>query len=145
MKTLLEYFLKYFEVLYLDPRYHITNSNTSGVASNNASLSITGPTLSWDLANDRGQFLLSMAPTALATSDNWFSVSLVKQYLNGQDDIEYPSAADEIAWIRANGQRVEELFSNASEIESVCESLRSMRRANADKYWARWREQQGLS
>jgi hypothetical protein len=37
MKTLSEYFLKYFEVLYLDPRYHITNSSTSGVASNNAS------------------------------------------------------------------------------------------------------------
>jgi hypothetical protein len=79
MKTLLEYFLKYFDVLYLAQRYHITNSSTSGVASNNASLTITGPTLSWDLANDKGQFILGVAPTALATSDNWFSVSLIKQ------------------------------------------------------------------
>jgi hypothetical protein len=145
MKTLLEYFLKYFDVLYLDSRYRITNSNTTGVASNNASLTITGPILSWDLANDKGQMLLGVAPTALATPDNWFTVSLVKQYLNGQDEIEYPSAADEIAWIRSNGERVEKLFSDVSEIETICETLRSLRRSNANKYWTRWREQQGLS
>jgi hypothetical protein len=66
MKTLLEYFLKYFDLLYLDSRYHITNSTTSGVASVNASLTLTGPVLIWDLTNDKGQFLLSVAPTALA-------------------------------------------------------------------------------
>jgi hypothetical protein len=145
MKTLLEYFLKYFDVLYLDQRYHITNSSTSGVASNNASLTITGPTLSWDLANDKGQFILGVAPTALATSDNWFSVSLIKQYLNGQDDIEYSSAADEIAWVRENGGRVEQLFSDASTIEIICDRLRSLRRSNANRYWTRWRDQRGLS
>ncbi len=77
MKTLLEYFLKYFDVLYLDPRYHITNSISSGIATNNASLTLTGPILSWQLANDRGQMLLSVAPTRPETSDKWFSVSLV--------------------------------------------------------------------
>lgn len=145
MKTLLEYFIKYFEVLYLDPRYHITDSSTSGVASNNASLKITGPILSWNLSNDRGQFLLAVAPTARATSDNWFSVSLIKQYLNGQDEVEYSSAADEIAWIRANGERVEELFSNVAEIGTISETLRSLRRSNANTYWKQWRGQQGLS
>ncbi|MEB3983660.1 hypothetical protein OQ968_20630 [Mycobacterium sp. 663a-19] len=145
MKTLLEYFLKYFDTLYLDPRYRITDSSTSGVESNNASLTITGPILSWGLSNDKGQFLLSVAPTALATPDNWFTVSLIKQYLNGLDEIEYSSAADEIAWIRENGGRVEELFSDASKIEAVCETLRSLRRSNAERYWTRWREQQGLS
>ncbi|MCV7029360.1 hypothetical protein [Mycobacterium sherrisii] len=96
MKTLLEYFVKYFDVLYLDPRYRITDSRTIGVSSNNASLTITGPILSWELCNDRGQFLLGLAPTALATSDNWFTASLIKQYLNGQDEVEHASAADEI-------------------------------------------------
>ena len=145
MKTLLEYLLKYFDVLYLDPRYRITNSSTTGVASNNASLTITGPILSWQLTNDRGQFLLAVAPTALATPDNWFTVSLIKQYLNGQDEVDYLTAADEIAWIRENGERAEELLSDASTIETVCETLRSLRRSNANKYWARRREQQGLS
>lgn len=145
MKTLLEYFLKHFDLLYLDPRYHITNSSTGGTASINASLTITGPILTWDLANDRGQLLLNVAPTALATADNWFTVSLIKQYLNRQDEIEYSSAADEIAWFRENSQRVEDLFSDRSEIETACETLRSLRRSNADKYWAQWREQQGLS
>jgi hypothetical protein len=145
MKTLLEYFLKYFDVLYLDPSYHITNSITTGVASNNASLTITGPILSWDLTNDKGQFILGVAPTALATPDNWFSVSLIKQYLNGQDEIEYSSAADEIAWVRENDGRVEQLFSDASTIETICDTLGSLRRSNANRYWTRWREQQGLS
>lgn len=145
MKTLLEYFLQYFNVLYLDPRYHITNSITSGVATNNASLTITGPVLTWELTNDRGQFLLGVAPTALATQDNWFTVSLIKQYLSGQSEIEYPSAAEEIAWIHANGERVEELFSDASNIDAICEVLRALRRSNANRYWSQWREQQGLS
>ncbi|WP_301145959.1 hypothetical protein [Mycobacterium simiae] len=145
MKTLLEYFLKYFDVLYLDPRYRITNSTTTGVASNNASLVLTGPVLSWELTNDKGQFLLSVAPTALATSDNWFSIALIKQYLNSEQEIEYPSAADEIAWFRENSSRVEELFSKVSEIEAICDTLKALRRANANKYWAQWREQQGLS
>ena len=145
MKSLLEYFLKYFDILYLDPRYRITNSSTTGVATNNASLTMTGPTLSWELANDKGQFLLVVAPTALATSDNWFSVSLIKQYLTRQDEIENLSAADEIAWIRVNGQLVEDLFSNASELEDICETLRSLRRSNSNRYWTQWREQQGLS
>jgi hypothetical protein len=123
MNNLSEYFLKYFEVLYLDPRYHITNSSTSGVASNNASLTITGPILSWGLTNGSGQFILGVAPTALATSDNWFRVSLIKQYLNGQDEIEYSAAT----------------------IETICDTLRSLRRSNANRYWPRWREQEGLS
>ncbi|MGE2816995.1 hypothetical protein ACQI5H_17900 [Mycobacterium heidelbergense] len=145
MKTLLEYFLKYFDVLYLDPRYRITDSVTSGVATNNASLTLTGPLLSWQLTNDRGQFLLAVAPTALATPDNWFTVSLIRQYLNGQDEIEYSSAADEIAWFHEKAGRVEALFSDASNVEALCETLRSLRRSNADRYWTRWREEQGLS
>ena len=125
---------RYFDLLYLDSRYHITNSSTSGAASINASLTITGPILTWDLTNDRGQFLLSVAPTVLATADNWFTVSLIKQYLNGQDELDYLSAEDEIAWFRENGQQVEELFSDGPKTETVCETLRSLRRSNADRY-----------
>jgi hypothetical protein len=145
LKTLLEYFLNYFELLYLDPRYRITNSSTNGAASNDASLAMTGPILSWQLANNSGQIELSVAPTASAAADNWFSISLIRQYLDGQEEIEYSSAAEEIAWMRENGERVDQLFSDTSKVAVICENLRSLRRSNANKYWSQWREQQGLS
>lgn len=145
MKTLLEYFLKYFEVLYLDSRYHITNSNSNGVATTDASLQLTGPTLSWDLTNDKGQMLLSVAPTELASPSNWFRISLIKQYLDKEDEIEHLSAMKEIKWIYENSTRVEQLFLDASLIENTCETLNALRRSNANRYWTRWREQQGLT
>jgi hypothetical protein len=145
MKTLLEYFLRYFEILYLDPRYHITDSSTSGVATNNASLRLTGPILSWSLTNDKGQIVLYVAPTELATASNWFRVSLIKQYLDSDDEIEYVSAADEIGWVRQNSGRLEQLFADASKLESTCEKLAALRRSNANQYWSRWREEQGLT
>lgn len=145
MRTLLEYFLQYFDFLYLDPQYRITDSHTSGVGTNDASLQLTGPILSWSLGNNRSKMLLDVAPTDLATPENWFRVSLIKQHLNGDDEIEYLAAADEIGWIRENGRRVEQLFSEASSLEGTCSTLRALRRSNANKYWSSWREEQGLS
>ncbi|HWX99573.1 MAG TPA: hypothetical protein VNY55_06760 [Mycobacterium sp.] len=142
MRVLLEFLLKYLDFLYLDPRYRITDSKTRG---DNASLTITGPDLIWHVANDRGQMQLSITPTRLATARNGFWVSLIKQYVDGDEEIHYLSALDEIRWMRENGNRVEQLFSDASTIETTCEDLKVLRRANADKYWSRWREQQGLS
>lgn len=145
MKTLLEYFLRYFDLLYLDPRYRITDSSTGGVASNNASLRLTGPILSWSLANDKGQIVLHVAPTELAAASNWFRVSLIKQYLDNDDEIEYLPAADEIGWVRENSGRLEQLFADDSKLESTCDKLGALRRSNANKYWSRWREEQGLT
>jgi hypothetical protein len=145
MKTLLEYFLRYFDLLYLDPRYRITDSSTGGVATNNASLRLTGPILSWSLTNDKGQILLHVAPTELAAASNWFRVSLMKQYLDNDDEIEYLPAADEIGWVRENSGRLEQLFADDSKLESTCNKLGALRRSNANKYWSRWREEQGLT
>jgi len=145
MKTLLEYFLRYFDLLYLDPRYRITDSSTGGVATNNASLRLTGPILSWSLANDKGQIVLHVAPTELAAASNWFRVSLIKQYLDNDDEIEYLPAADEIGWVRENSGRLEQLFADDSKLESTCDKLGALRRSNANKYWSRWREEQGLT
>lgn len=47
MKTLLEFFIKHFGFLYLDARYRITDSTTSGVAIIDAGLTLTGPTMTW--------------------------------------------------------------------------------------------------
>ena len=144
MKTLLEFYLKNFAFLYLDPRYRITDSKTEGDAIN-ASLTVSGPILTWLLANDRDQMQISIAPTRLATARNWFWVSLIKQYVDKEPAINYLSALDEIDWIRQNEPRVEQLFSDPSALETICDELKALRRANANNYWSQWRKEQGLS
>ncbi|WP_235216002.1 hypothetical protein [Mycobacterium kyorinense] len=96
------------------------------------------------MTNNRGQFELTVAPTDRATAENWFWVSLVKQYLDGDDEIEYLSAAKEIEWLRKNSSRVEQLFSDKS-VDTACETLRTLRQFNSDRYWTRWRQQEGLT
>ncbi|NDJ92012.1 hypothetical protein [Mycolicibacter kumamotonensis] len=145
MKTLLEYFLMHFDMLYLDPQYHITNSSSRGLPTVDASLQVTGPILSWNLKNNRGQIELTVAPTQLATLENWFWLSLLKQYIDAQPEIDYMSADEEIEWVRNNMERVEQIFTDTSTLDETCKELRDLRQSNSDKYWARWRQQQGLS
>ncbi|MDD4867551.1 MAG: hypothetical protein PHQ28_10690 [Mycobacterium sp.] len=127
----------------MDHRYRITDSKT-GSAAINASLTITGPVLTWLLVNDRGQMQIAIAPTLLTTARNWFWISLIKQFLDGDDEIAYLSTSKELDWIRQNGDRVEQLFSDPSTLDSTCAKLAALRRVNADRYWSRWREEQGL-
>lgn len=135
MKTLLEFYLRHLEFLYLDSRYRITNSNTTGVATNNASLTLTGPVLSWNIANDRGQIQFGVAPTARADSgDSWFRISLVRQFLDGVDETVPVSVDATVIWIRDNRDRIEELFSDVN-VDRSCEELINLARALADKYW----------
>lgn len=63
MTHLLEIFLGYFDFLYLDPQYRITDSSTSGSPTINAQLVLTGQPLSWSITNDRGHILVAAAPT----------------------------------------------------------------------------------
>jgi hypothetical protein len=87
MKTLLEFYLKYQDFLYLDPRYRITDSSTTGVATNGASLTLRSSLTSWHMSNDRGQILLSAAPTKLAAElRNWFRLSILRQHLDDYDE-----------------------------------------------------------
>ncbi len=44
----------YFEFLFVDPRYHITGSETSN--SVNASLTVTVPILTWWPSNERDKY-----------------------------------------------------------------------------------------
>ncbi|ORA85355.1 hypothetical protein K3U93_00130 [Mycobacterium malmoense] len=135
MKTLLEFFLQYFDFLYLDPRYRITDSKTSGSQTINASLTLTGPLISWDLFNDRGQMGFAIAPTQLAESpDNWFRLSLVRQYLDDYDETNFVSPPATVAWVRDNLGRIEELFSDAKAARS-CEELLTLAKSLANKYF----------
>lgn len=135
MTTLLEFFLKYLDFFYLDPRYRITDSSTTGVATNDASLTLTSPTTSWLIANDRGQILFSVAPTKLADeSRNWFRLSIIRQYLDNFDELNPVSPKDAVDWLRDNRNRIDELFFDASAAES-CQALTRLENANSEKYW----------
>ena len=135
MKKLLELYLRYFDFLYLDPRYRITDSITSGNPMINASLRLESPLLSWELSNDRGQLLVAVAPTQLANSpDSWFRLSLVRQYLDNFDETNPVSLEDKVAWMRDNLPRIEELFSDAKATRS-CQELTNLAKLLADKYF----------
>jgi hypothetical protein len=133
MTKLLEYFLRYLEVLYLDPGYRITDSSSTGSATENASLRLTGDILSWRLTNDRGQIRLVVAPTKLETSENWFRITSVRQYLDHKDE-QGTMLTDELAsWLSLNINRVVELFADDSIAASSCAALIAIEEAKADK------------
>ncbi|OBK21561.1 hypothetical protein A5634_09990 [Mycobacterium asiaticum] len=134
MRTLLDFFLRYLDILYLDPDYRITNSETSGETVN-ASLTVSGPILVWLIVNDRGQIQWTVAPTLLQEPSNHFWISLIRQYLDRQVEITYLSTIEEVAWVRENKGRIQQLFSDESSVRAVCDDLRTLRRTNADKYW----------
>jgi hypothetical protein len=109
--TLLEFFLKYLDFLYLDPHFRITDSSTSGVANNGASLTLTSPLTTWQISNDRGQILIGIAPTKLAAQPrNWFRLSIIRQYLDDYDETNMVSPTEAVAWGRDNRDRIDDLF-----------------------------------
>jgi hypothetical protein len=135
MKTLLEFFMRYFDFLYLDPRYRITDSTTSGAASIDAGLTLTGPVISWSLHNNRGKIGFGVAPTQFAASpENWFRIPVVRQYLDDYDETNFPSPEATVAWIRDNLGRIEELFSDTSAAGS-CKALIALEESLATKYF----------
>jgi hypothetical protein len=132
--TLLEFFLKYLDFLYLDPHFRITDSSTSGVANNGASLTLTSPLTTWQISNDRGQILIGIAPTKLAAQPrNWFRLSIIRQYLDDYDETNMVSPTEAVAWGRDNRDRIDDLFSDILAAES-CEALIALEDANAVKY-----------
>jgi hypothetical protein len=135
VKTLLEFFAAYFDFLYLDARYRITDSTTSGVATIDAGLNLTGPAISWSIANNRGQIHIAVAPTRLAQSrDRWFRVSLVRQYLDDYDETNRVSPPETVRWIRDNLDRVEELLIGENADHSF-EELNALAEALSIKYF----------
>jgi hypothetical protein len=135
MKALLEFFLTYCDFLYLDPRYRITDSRTSGAPTIDAGLTLTGPVVSWSLHNNRGRIGLGVAPTQFAASpENWFRIPVVRQYLDHYDEMNPVSPAETVAWIRENFGRIERLFSADSAANS-CQALIALEEALANKYY----------
>lgn len=135
MKTLLEFFVAHFGFLYLDPRYRITDSRTSGAPTIDAGLTLTGHIIDWSIHNNRGQLGFGVAPTVLADSpDNWFRISVVRQYLDGFDETNVVDPVDTVTWARNNVSRIEEMFSSVNVARS-CDELVALEKALADKYF----------
>lgn len=133
MKTLLEFFVEHFGFLYLDPHYRITDSRTSGAPTIDAGLTLTGRVINWSIHNNRGKLGFGVAPTALADSpDNWFRISVIRQYLDGFDETNAVGPLDTVTWARNNVGRIEEMFSGANAAKS-CEELIALEKALADK------------
>jgi hypothetical protein len=130
VKALLEFYLRYFDFLYLDSRYRFTDSKTDGMS---ASLTVAGPDLTWLITNDRGQIQITVGPTSLPRDRFW--ISLIKQHLEGNEDIQYLPVVEEVAWARDNLHQIDQLFSATSDLESTCTTLRALLRSNAEKQW----------
>lgn len=133
MTKLLEILLRHLGVLYLNPRYRITNSRTTGSAMENASLRFTGETLSWHIYNDRGQVRLVVAPTKLETSENWFRITSVRQYLDGKEEDDTLLTDELSSWLGNNIERVEALFENEANARRSCSALIDLEDAKAVK------------
>jgi hypothetical protein len=133
MTKLLQYLLRYLEVLYLDPRYRITDSSSTGSATENASLRLTGDVLSWRLTNDRGQIRLVVAPTNLENSENWFRITSVRQFLDHKEEQDTMLTDELASWLSVNINRVLDLFVNDSIAASSCAALIALEEAKANK------------
>lgn len=135
MKTLLEFIVQYAGFLYLDPRYRITDSSTRGLTDIDASISFTSERLRWDVVNDRGIIYFAAVPVFGKTPDDWFALSLIRQFLEGGDDAGADTAVDQANWLSVNLKRVEQLFADEPTAARVCGELVTLRRSNSSKKW----------
>jgi hypothetical protein len=129
---LLEIFLGYFDFLYLDPQYRITDSSTSGSPTIDAQLVLTGQPLSWSITNDRGHILVAAAPTANSAPENWFRLSVIRRHLDGTSTPS-PFNAEAADWLRANVVRIEGIFKDEATAIESCAALVSLENAVADE------------
>ncbi|MCV7261121.1 hypothetical protein [Mycobacterium shimoidei] len=137
MKTLLKFILNNVEFLYLNPAYRFTDSKNRGLSEIDASISLTSDVLRWNIINDRGQIYFTVVP--LSSAKNSFWLSLVRQYLEGGNEIQVVAPVDEANWLSSNLPRVERLFSDESQIARICDELVALREANARKRSASYR------
>lgn len=136
MKHLLGVLLEYFDFLYLDPQYRITDSSTSGSPTIDAQLVLTGQLLSWSITNDRGHILVAAAPTANSAPENWFRLTIIRRHLDGTVTPS-PLNAEAADWLRTNTARVEGLFKDEATAITSCAALVSLEHAAADELFGR--------
>lgn len=135
MKVLLEFVVRYLQVLYLNPVYRFTDSRSRGLADIDASITLSGESLRWDITNNRGLIDIILTPLRYRNEGNHFWLSLLRQYLEGGDDTTQGSAVELAAWMTVNLARIEQLFTDPVTAPRVCEELVQLRLENARKNW----------
>jgi hypothetical protein len=134
MRLLLQFILEYLDVLYLNPRYRFTNSANRGLADIDASITMTGNQLVWQINNDRGQINWAVAPVHRTNPEHLFWLPLIRQYLEGDESSNY-SPVEQAAWLAQHLSEVEDLFGSDASSARVCEELVTLRRSNSSKKW----------
>jgi hypothetical protein len=132
VKTLLAYLCNHFDFLYLNPQYRITDSGAGGNATDTATLRFSGPLASFWFSNERGRIFCDVAPTKLASQENWFRIPIVRQYLDGLEEANAISAKEAADWVRENFARIEDLFTDEA-VGRSCEEMTSLERISAQK------------
>jgi hypothetical protein len=135
MRLLLQFILEYLDVLYLNPRYRFTNSANRGLADIDASITMTGNQLVWQINNDRGQINWAVAPVHRTNPEHLFWLPLIRQYLEGADESSNYSPVEQAAWLAQHLSEVEDLFGSDASSARVCEELVTLRRSNSSKKW----------
>jgi hypothetical protein len=133
MKTLLQFIIQYAEFLYLNPAYRFTDSKNRGLADIDASISLTGERLRWEITNDRGQIYFAAVPLPQQSPENWFWLSLIRQYLEGGEDTGRGAPIEQASWLSNNLGRVEQMFADDPTSTRICEELVALRRSNSYK------------
>lgn len=132
---LLQFIIQYLEVLYLNPSYRFTDSVNRGLAEVDASITLTGGRLAWQINNDRGQLHLAVAPVHRANPEYWFWLPLVRQYLEGAEESRQDSPVEQATWLANHLDQVEQLFAADTTSDRVSEELVTLRRSNSSKKW----------
>lgn len=135
MKTLLEFIAQYVGFLYLNQDYRITDSSTRGLPDIDASVSFSSNRIRWDIINDRGQIYFAAVPLFQENAPDWFTNSLIRQYLEGGEDTGADSPVQQANWLSTNLSGVEQLFSDESTSTRSCEELIALRRSNSSRKW----------
>lgn len=136
MKTLLEFIVQYAGLLYLNPNYRIIDSSTRGLTDIDASVSFASDELKWDVVNERGRIYFAAVPIVLGSAANWFTISLIREYLEGGEDTGADSPVDQANWLSANLNRIEQIFADGPTSMRVSEELIALRGSNSSKKWS---------
>ena len=135
MTRLLDFIARYLSFLYLSDAYRFTDSSHRGLADIDASVTLSGDTLRWDVTNDRGQFDLLVVPLRPEGNTRGYWLSLIRQYLEGGADTDQGTILSQLNWLQDNLNRVEALFADDAKTEKVCAELESLKRLNSYKNW----------
>lgn len=121
LQRILKQWLSFF---FVDGRYRVYNTQ-SGPSFNDALVDFTSEKLSWRLANDKGQILLSCSPGQESYNEREsYSIDLIIRLIDGRK-IDSALLTKEIsAWVGSNLDAIEYRFADEHLIQTKLEMKR---------------------